>query len=69
LLHEHVFLAAAATDATLGRRNTEFQAAAGALDANSVDLSKAIGSVYGPDAEKAFLPLWRKHIGFLSITQ
>jgi plastocyanin len=22
------------------------------------------GSVYGPDAEKAFLPLWREHIGF-----
>jgi len=64
LLREHVFLAAAATDAALGGRNTEFQAAAGALDANSVDLSKAIGSVYGPDAEKAFLPLWRKHTGF-----
>ncbi|HLE26293.1 MAG TPA: hypothetical protein VI935_11715 [Thermodesulfobacteriota bacterium] len=64
LLREHVFLAAAATDAALGGRNTEFQAEAGALDANSVDLSKAIGSVYGPDAEKAFLPLWRKHIGF-----
>lgn len=64
LLREHVFLASAATDAALGGRNTEFQAAAGSLDANSVDLSKAIGSVYGPDAEKAFLPLWRKHIGF-----
>jgi hypothetical protein len=24
-----------------------------------------IGSVYGADAEKAFLPLWRKHIGFV----
>ena len=23
-----------------------------------------IGAVYGADAEKAFLPLWRKHIGF-----
>jgi hypothetical protein len=65
LLQEHVFLAAAATDAALGGRNTEFKAAAGALDANSVDISKAIGSIYGPDAEKAFLPLWRKHIGFV----
>jgi len=69
LLCEHVFLAAAATDAALGRRNTEFQAAAGALDANSVDLSKAIGSVYGPDAEKAFLPCGVNTSGFLSITQ
>src|SRR5581483_3522810 len=24
----------------------------------------ANGSVYGPNAEKAFLPLWRRHIGF-----
>jgi hypothetical protein len=64
LLQEHVFLAAAATDAALGGRDAEFQAAAAALDENSVALAKANGSVYGPDAEKAFLPLWRKHIGF-----
>jgi hypothetical protein len=49
----------------MGERSAEFEAAAGALDANSVDLAKAIGSAYGPDAEKAFLPLWRKHIGFV----
>jgi hypothetical protein len=30
-----------------------------------VALSKAIGSVYGSDAEAAFLALWRKHIGFV----
>ena len=64
LLGEHVYLAAAATNAALGGRQAEFEAAAGALDANSVDISKAIGSVYGADAEKAFLPLWRRHIGF-----
>jgi hypothetical protein len=28
-------------------------------------LSKAIGSVYGAEAEGQFLPLWRKHIGFV----
>ena len=65
LLREHVYLAAAATGAALGGRSAEFQAAAGALDANSVDISRAIGSVYGADAEQAFLPLWRKHIGFV----
>ena len=64
LLQEHAYLAAGATNAALGGRQTEFQAAAGALDANSVDLSKAIGSVYGGGAEQAFLALWRKHIGF-----
>ena len=61
---EHVYLAARATGAALGGREAEFTAAAGALDANSVDLAAAIGSVYGRDAEQAFLPLWRKHIGF-----
>ena len=64
LLQEHAYLAAGATNAALGGRQAEFQAAAGALDANSVDLSKAIGMVYGPGAETAFLALWRKHIGF-----
>ncbi len=64
LFSEHVILAANATGAALGGRDAEFKAAAGALDANSVDLSKAIGSVYGAGAERAFLALWRKHIGF-----
>jgi hypothetical protein len=65
LFSEHVSLAASATGAALGGRDGEFKAAAAALDANSVDISKAIGSVYGKDAEAAFLPLWRKHIGFV----
>lgn len=65
LLSEHVYLAAAATGAALGGRQAEFQAAAGALDNNSVDLSRSIGSVYGNGAEAAFLALWRKHIGFV----
>jgi hypothetical protein len=65
LLSEHVYLAAATTGAALGGRQGEFQAAAGALDKNSVDVSKAIGMVYGGGAESAFLALWRKHIGFV----
>jgi hypothetical protein len=64
LLAEHAELAAAATGAALGNRPKEFQAAVAALDANSQDLAKAIGSVYGDAAGEAFLPLWRKHIGF-----
>jgi hypothetical protein len=64
-LREHVYLASAATAAALGGRGPEFKAAAAALDANSVDVAKAIGSVYGADAEQAFLPLWRKHIGMV----
>ena len=65
ILEEHVYLAAATTGAALGGRQTEFEGAAAALDQNSVALSQAIGSVYGPDAEAAFLALWRKHIGFV----
>jgi hypothetical protein len=65
ILQEHVYLAAAATGAALGGRQPEFEGAAATLDQNSVALSKAIGSVYGADAETALLALWRKHIGFV----
>ena len=64
-LREHAIIAAMATGSALGGREAEFKAAANALDQNSIDIAKAIGSVYGADAEKAFLPLWRKHIGFV----
>ena len=64
-LREHAIIAAMATGSALGGRDGEFKAAANALDGNSIDIAKAIGSVYGADAEKAFLPLWRKHIGFV----
>ena len=62
---EHTYLAARATGAALGARDPEFKAAAAALDANGVDISKALGSVYGQGAQDAFLPLWRRHIGFV----
>jgi len=65
LFQEHIYLASAAAGAALGGRDAEFKAAAGALDANSVAIAKAIGSVYGQGAEDAFLPLWRKHIGMV----
>lgn len=64
LLQEHVYLAGAATNAAGNGRDDEFKVAAATLDKNSVELSQAIGSAYGPQAEQAFLPLWRKHIGF-----
>lgn len=64
LLGEHVLLAASATNNALGGRTAGFEAAAAALDANSVDLAAAIGSIYGAEAGDAFLPLWRTHIGF-----
>ncbi len=63
-LAEHTFLVAKSTAAALVARNIEFEAAAGALDQNSQDIAAAIGSVYGEEAGAAFLPLWRKHIGY-----
>ena len=64
LFGEHVLIAAVATSHALGGRQPAFEGAVGGLDPNSIDISRAIGAVYGADAEKAFLPLWRKHIGF-----
>lgn len=64
VLAEHVSLAASATGAALDGQDAEFKAAAAALDTNSVDLAKLVGSAYGPSAETAFLEGWRRHIGF-----
>lgn len=65
LLAEHVFLGAMATNAALNGNQQEFEAAAAALDVNSQAIAAANGSVYGQAAADAFLPLWRKHIGYL----
>jgi hypothetical protein len=68
LLGEHVYLAGLAINqAVADKGNLEAPATAdavAALDANSVALSEAIGSVYGDDAAAQFLELWRQHIGF-----
>lgn len=60
---QHVDLASAATRAGFDG-SPMFEASAGALDENSVALSKAIGSVYGGEAEAKFLEIWRSHITF-----
>lgn len=64
LLTEHVYLATNATGAALSERDADFSAAAWALDANSVELSAAIASIYGKKAGDKFLEGWRKHIRF-----
>jgi hypothetical protein len=68
LLQEHVYLAGitveAAVDAAGDLENPNVQAAAAALDENSVALSEAVGGVAGPENAEAFLGLWREHIGF-----
>ena len=66
MLGEHAALAMNATN--LGVTGSKsFPAAAKALDRNSVELSQAIGSLYGPAAGKKFLDgpfQWRAHINF-----
>lgn len=63
LERQHVGLASAAVRSKFDGRK-DFDGAASSLDENSVALSKAVGSIYGPDAEKKFLEIWRSHIGF-----
>ena len=66
LLSEHALLAVAATQKGFDGA-ADFEAAAAALDANSVELADAIASVYGDEAGEQFLDgpsLWRDHIGF-----
>jgi hypothetical protein len=66
LLDGHEYLAGIAifNAVNLGMDNPMTEGAVGALDENSVQLSEAIASIYGQEAGDAFLPLWRKHIGF-----
>jgi hypothetical protein len=63
LLSEHALLAVVAMQKGIDG-SADFEASAGALLANADDLAAAIGSVYGPEAAKAFDGLWKQHIGF-----
>ena len=66
LLGEHAILAIQATQRGLVG-GKDFNAVAKELDLNSVAISKAIGSVYGPAAANQFLNgknLWRAHIKY-----
>jgi hypothetical protein len=67
LLSDHVWLAGNALDTAVRQqgdlKDPQVVGAVKALDANSVALAEAIGSVY-PDAEKPFLASWRQHVGF-----
>ena len=68
LLVDHEYLAGAAVltavQAGGDLEDPTFKAAAGSLDKNSKQLAGAIEGVYGAEAGKQFLDLWRAHIGF-----
>ncbi len=63
LLGEHTYLAAIAMRARL-KNASDLQAAVGALESNSAELSDSIGTIYGADAGAAFGRLWRAHTGY-----
>jgi hypothetical protein len=67
LLTQHVYAAGIAIDTAVSKggnlKDPLVTGAVGALDANSVALSKAVGAAY-PKAEAPFLASWRQHIGF-----
>lgn len=63
LEREHVDLASQATRNGFDG-SSDFDASAKALDANSVAISQAVGSIYGDTAAAKFLQIWRSHIGF-----
>ena len=67
LLSDHVWLAGNALQTAVEKggnlKDPAVKGAVATLDANSVALSKALGSVY-PSAEAPFLASWRQHIGF-----
>ncbi|WP_276261171.1 hypothetical protein [Haloglomus litoreum] len=65
-LQEHVYLAGITvkTGYAAGLDSGAFEAAAGTLDTNSVELADAIGQLAGEENRDAFLSLWRDHIGF-----
>jgi hypothetical protein len=66
LFREHVNLTGFAVQTAVsdGISSPNTAQALSALDANTVALGDAVGSVYGDAARTAFLKLWRAHIGF-----
>jgi len=50
----------------LADEDDNLEASLEALDENTKAIAGPIGSVYGDDAEDAFLEIWRDHIGFFA---
>lgn len=59
-LQEHTYLAGLAGAAIVGGGDAE--PVGDALEESSLELSRAFGTVYGDDAQRRFLSLWREHI-------
>ncbi|MBV9546610.1 MAG: hypothetical protein JOY61_19750 [Chloroflexi bacterium] len=62
LLQEHTYLAGATTEALIMGRREECLANQAMLNANTVELSRVIGALYGPANEAQFFQGWKRHI-------
>ena len=62
-LQQHAYLAGLVASTALS--GGEVPVAMDVLDANSLELSRAVGTVYGDDAAKGFLQQWNQHIEFI----
>lgn len=62
-LQEHAYLAGLAGAAVVGGGDPE--PVGDALEENSLELSRVFGTVYGDDAQRRFLSLWREHVDLL----
>jgi len=63
LLGEHASLAILAMQKGIDGK-ADFGTVAAALNANTDDISAAVGSVYGDEAGAAFKKIWNSHIGY-----
>lgn len=61
LLRQHVYLTAITLRSGFSGQQ-DFQAAARAVEDNSVRLGRLVGDVYGSQAEQRFLETWRGHV-------
>lgn len=59
-LQEHAYLAGVAGATVVAGADSE--GVTDAMEENSLELSRAFGTVYGDDAQDQFLGLWRQHI-------
>jgi hypothetical protein len=64
-LADHVYLIGFTTENVLTGQSKPRDGAKAALDATSAAFAKVVGSAYGAEAEKAFLPVWKRQAELL----
>ncbi|MFN2450920.1 MAG: hypothetical protein ABR541_01045 [Candidatus Dormibacteria bacterium] len=65
LLQEHAYEFTAASDALLGGRSDDVNAATRALEANAGELAQVLNGVFGSEARRHFGAIWAAHDNYL----